>query len=121
MKRKHVVILIVIAILFGISLVPCETTQVPEWKVKITSDSGKEIIGLDIAQSCRNYTLDVTPCLHVPDSVLTTNERGQVTFPKRTITMSLLERGWRTIKNLVLYFAHGSLGSDIYLQTSTSL
>lgn len=118
MKKK---IIITVIILFIISLIPFPTTMVPEWKLKVVDENDKPYQNLLVRQHCRNYTLNRDCSGDEPNPY--TNQDGEVVFPKRTVSMSLLIRGMTTMGSLFQKFFsyHGELGSRVTVDASGPL
>ncbi len=113
-KQKFVLILIVGLLL---SFIPVPTVIVPEWKVRVVDENGKPYKKQIVRQICYNYTLGVSPC-DSKDSLKKTDNNGYVSFPERKIWMSFSMRIIRSFFNYLMLIAHGSVGTDIYLDSS---
>ncbi|MGD9628008.1 MAG: hypothetical protein AB7V18_02055 [Pyrinomonadaceae bacterium] len=117
--RKLALASAIIIAAVAVGSVPFNTTLVPEWTVVVIDESGTPYANLEIVQSCESYTFSVDLCgAEAQDRVKATNRDGAVTFPERTIRLSLWSRVFRFVTNLALLLAHGSFGTEAYLSTS---
>lgn len=114
--KRYLVIAIVAVLLVG-SLIPYRTVFVPRWRVKVVDENGKPYKGQLVRQFCDNYSLDVSPCSN-DDANQRSDENGYVEFPERVIVANLVFRICKPLLSYVLLLAHGSVGSDIYLDSS---
>ncbi len=88
MKSKIILIILIISAV--LSLIPFHTTAAPEWKIQVIDENGSPYKGQLVRQFCRNYSLQAD-CADA-ESDQYTDENGYVTFPKRTIRLSLILR-----------------------------
>ena len=114
--KKYLLIALVISIVIG-SIIPYRTVFVPVWRVRVLDENGQPYKGQLVRQFCDNYSLGVSPCSG-SDFGRRTDENGYVEFPERTIVASLVFRIIKTLASYLLLLAHGSVGSEIYLDSS---
>lgn len=115
---KKVLPIVLITTFVVLLFIPFDTVVVPEWRVRLVDEHGTPYPGKLVRQFCDNYTLGVSPCQNAPDAMQDTDSNGYVVFPKRVISMSVGARIIRTLSNVLLAFAHGSLGTSTYLDSS---
>ena len=109
--RNKVAIVIIVLTCLGLSLIPFDTTFIPEWKLRVVNEGGVPLEGQFVAQYCTNYTLGIHPCEDVDNDSKITNREGYVVFPERKIRASLLYRIVRPIAGLFLFLANGEYGT----------
>jgi len=107
-----------VPIVLAASLIPFETTFIPEWKLRVVNDKGEPLSGQFVAQYCTNYTLGIHPCENVGEDSKITDEEGYVIFPARKIRATLLYRSIRPVIGLALLIANGEYGSNGSFATS---
>ncbi len=97
--RKYfvTVIILVTAVVIGY---PVESTVVPAWSVTVFDRDGYPLKGVDVHQYWRHFALEKT----YSSQDRTTNDDGDVHFPRRTIKASLLVRLIRPIQ-MVFYYS----------------
>ena len=117
-KKQKIVTAITIGIL--VSFIPFPTVIVPEWKLKVVTENGLPYKNQLVRQFCYNHTLGVSPCSYANDSMQLTDENGYVSFPERKFYMSLSGRIVRSIANTLMLLAHGSVGTEVYLDSPGS-
>ena len=118
MKKKYLVVigLAVVAVCF---FIPYRTVLVPKWRLQVVNENGVPYPNKLVRQFCTNYTLDADPCsLAADDTYRFTDENGYVEFSEKSFSMSLLPRILTTCKSYLFILAHGSVGSDVYVDSS---
>lgn len=116
--KKYVATIIVILALTCL-LIPYRTVLVPKWRVQLVNEDGVPYPGKLVRQFCINYTLDVNPCYQAQDDTYRyTDENGYVEFSEKSFSLNPLSRIIRTLKSYIFIIAHGSVGTDIYIDTT---
>jgi hypothetical protein len=91
------------------SILPVESTVVPQWKVRVVDESGKAVAGVGIREVWGDLSIELSQ--HVEERI--SDDRGNLVFPARTLRANLVQRVIRkTINSLNV---HGSEGPTAYL------
>jgi hypothetical protein len=115
---KKTIILTSIILVIVVSIIPFNTTLVPEWKLRVIDENGAPYKQLGLRQFCYSYTLGISPCHDSKDFMRETDENGYALFPERKINASLLSRAVRTVFHFVMQIAHGSFGESVYVDAT---
>jgi hypothetical protein len=107
--KTGLILWISLALVATLALYPFETTVVPQWKVRVTTESGNPVRGLSIREVWSHYSLES----HDHEEDVPTDADGYATFSRRTIAASLLMRTVRTVISKLNL--HGSSGPAAYL------
>lgn len=116
MRSRGILISMVLALIA--SLIPFDTTLVPEWRLRVVNEAGSPYKGQRVRQFCYSYTLGISPCYDSNDFMRETDENGYIVFPERKINASLLSRALRTAFNFTMQIAHGSFGESVYVDAT---
>lgn len=111
-------IIIVSCLVFLLSLVPFNTTFLPDMTVRVVDERGNPYVGEFVVQNCTNYTMGIHPCEEVNDTSKPTDENGYITFPARKLRANLLYRIVRPVAGLLLLIANGEYGTNASISTS---
>lgn len=109
MKKR---VFVGIIIIFLLSLIPFNTTFLPEMTIRVVDENGRPYVGELASQYCTNYTMGIHPCEDVEDASKPTDVNGYVTFPARKLRASLLYRLVRPVAGLLLWVANGEYGTN---------
>lgn len=93
------------AVIIGTTVVlgyPVESAVVPAWSITVVDKDGYPMKGVDVHQYWRHFALEKT----YSSQARTTNDDGDVHFPKRTIKASLLARLIRPVQMVFYYSMH---------------
>jgi hypothetical protein len=108
MRRTSSTRLLTLASVVALLALPClwpyETVVVPEWSVRTIDELGNPVARVPLRETWQHYSIESQG--HEQD--LSTNDRGYVTFPLRTVRANLIMRALRTTLNKIN--PHGSTG-----------
>jgi len=102
-RNKKIWVLALVGVML---LYPFESTIVPSQNVLVVTEAWNPIEGILVRQSWKNYSVETYG--HEQD--LLTDERGRVSFPRRTVRANLLRRAFRPIANIIGQGIHASFG-----------
>ena len=91
MKKRWLLIILLLPILAAgiyLSLIPYETTVVPEWKIVVVDLQGKRVPDAWVSQSWQHFSIEELG--HEENT--RTDINGEVVFSKRTIKASFARR-----------------------------
>ena len=93
------------AVIIGATVVlgyPVESAVVPAWSITVVDKDGYPMQGVEVQQYWRHFALEKT----YSSQARTTNDDGDVHFPRRTIKASLLARLIRPVQMVFYYSMH---------------
>jgi hypothetical protein len=109
MKTKIVLFLSLLCLLVLVLFVPVrEVVVVPEWKVRFEDESHKSIPGLSVKQEWREDTYEPWRPMH--SEVLVSDQNGEVVFPERVLSISVLADVQSRVRYLLILDPHVSFG-----------
>jgi hypothetical protein len=91
-----------------LSLIPYQSTTVPEWRLRVITTQGEPLTGVQVYQTWQYYGLDSSGTFN--SDIKVTDETGYVFFPKRTVNASLLQRSLAFLGDWVNINPHASSG-----------
>lgn len=92
--RRVLAALLVLLLLFLVF--PFKTTIVPTWTLKVVDETGAAVRGINVTEHWQHYLIESS----AHEDLRQTDEKGQVSFPERSIRVSLLRRFLATIGRL---------------------
>jgi hypothetical protein len=105
--------IVLAAIILIVLLYPFETTVVPTWTLRVVDEEGLGYQGIRAVEHWKHYSLEIEAGTHSEE--LRSDQNGVVSFPRRTIRMSLVGRVLRTALTTALQLFHGSTGVRAYI------
>jgi hypothetical protein len=108
LKRWQLVSIVVCFVLFF----PFPTEMVPEWTMQFRDENGTPLSQVVVQQGWRSYTYFAASGYEQRCS----DASGVVTFPKRRLWSGTLARVISPILASAMTLAHGSTGTDAYIQ-----
>lgn len=99
--RKFIAAVIMLGTTVGLGY-PVESDVVPAWSVTVVNRDGYPLKGVKVHQFWRHFALEKT----YSSQTKTTNDDGDVHFPRRTIKASLLARLIRPVQMVFYYSIH---------------
>lgn len=99
--RKYIAAVIILGSTVGLGY-PIESAVVPAWSVTVVDRNGYPLKGVEVHQYWRHFALEKT----YSSQAKTTNDDGDVHFPRRTIKASLLARLIRPVQMVFYYSMH---------------
>jgi hypothetical protein len=101
-----------------LSTVQRESVTVPPWSIKFVDQLGRPFVGLGVEQSWRNYSLED----HTNLAIEFTNSQGIVSFPARTLKVSMLRQILGPLRSFLFDGGfHAGFGPDSSLFVKCSL
>lgn len=100
-----------------LSTVQRESVTVPAWSIRFVDQLGRPFVGLGVEQSWRNYSLED----HTNLAIELTNSQGIVSFPARTLKVSMLRQTLGPSRSFLFHGAfHAAYGphSSLFLKCS---
>lgn len=102
MRKLSAALLTLVAL---VGVYPASYSICPMWDVEVVDKSGKPLPGMTVRRFCNDYSAGV----HSEED-RTTDQRGKVSFPAKSVRMARLIRWARNVINFVTQGAHASYG-----------
>jgi len=103
---------IFLLIVIPLSLIPFETTVVPEWKILVVDHNGTPLANINVHQYWQHYGLEEDEHYEV----IKTDDKGVVILPRRTIKANLVQRIYGPVRQFLTLFIHASYSPSSMVQ-----
>ena len=87
-NRFRIIVIAASVLILVVVLYPFETTNVPQWSLRIVDDAGAPVREINVTEHWQNYLLESEG----HEKAQTTNQDGLVSFDGRTIRASVARR-----------------------------
>ena len=115
-RQRLIGVIASVAALGMLSLIPFETTVVPEWRLRVVDERGRPCGNMQVNQGWQDYSVDISGGNNGERKF--TNSDGYVTFQRQGIRASLTRRIVNSTIAHALVLAHGSVGISGYVFAS---
>lgn len=94
--RAQATVAAVLLLLLLILVYPFQTTIVPEWSLKVVDEEGAPARDVNVTEHWQHYLVESSS----HEDVQRSGADGRVSFPARSIRLSLVGRAWATISRI---------------------
>jgi hypothetical protein len=108
--KKKYLLLAGLAVVVAVLFFPREITVVPAWRLRVVNERGTPLKDVFVRQSWKHYSYELDAGENLEDAW--TDENGYITFPERTIKVSLIKQAIAPLIVDRMLQEHASFGAS---------